>query len=409
MTAGIGILNRNGVALASDSFGEIDIYHKKKFISVERIFSLSKNHSVGILISNLVSLMSIPWETTIKAYRSYIGDKHFDTLQEYSEDFIKFLSNDKRFTDPVLEVYIIYNALDYCISEVTKSAKIIGDYEKAISDEIEKKVDFFAKEKFLDGFDDNFIKYFIEKHGKDLEQYIKIKPECNFDIKTQQNLIKMCAYVISKSNFIFENYSRTGLAFLGYGDKEIFPAIYTYEIWAIVDRNLIYKFTESNHIGVDNRLKIYSFGETDVVRTFMGGINPDFKDKIFEAIEYSFIDCFSIMKNKYIEAGIQHKLSNKEKEIISSSGKSAMSDFIKKVNDIEQKEYLDQFNNMIQMLNKREMVSLAETLVNLTIAKQRFSTDEQNVGGTIDVAIITKGDGLSWIKRKQYYNAELNY
>jgi len=30
------------------------------------------------------------------------------------------------------------------------------------------------------------------------------------------------------------------------------------------------------------------------------------------------------------------------------------------------------------------------------------------VGGPIDVAVITKGDGFVWVKRKHYFRAELN-
>jgi hypothetical protein len=31
------------------------------------------------------------------------------------------------------------------------------------------------------------------------------------------------------------------------------------------------------------------------------------------------------------------------------------------------------------------------------------------VAGPIDVAVISKGDGLVWIKRKHYFKPELNY
>jgi hypothetical protein len=32
----------------------------------------------------------------------------------------------------------------------------------------------------------------------------------------------------------------------------------------------------------------------------------------------------------------------------------------------------------------------------------------ETVGGPIDVAVISKGDGLVWVKRKHYFPAELN-
>jgi hypothetical protein len=51
---------------------------------------------------------------------------------------------------------------------------------------------------------------------------------------------------------------------------------------------------------------------------------------------------------------------------------------------------------------------MAEALVNLTSFRRRVSMDAETVGGPIDVAVISKGDGFVWIKRKHYFGAELN-
>lgn len=52
---------------------------------------------------------------------------------------------------------------------------------------------------------------------------------------------------------------------------------------------------------------------------------------------------------------------------------------------------------------------MAEALVNLTSFKRRVSSSLETVGGPVDVAVITKGDGFIWIRRKHYFNAELNH
>ncbi len=51
---------------------------------------------------------------------------------------------------------------------------------------------------------------------------------------------------------------------------------------------------------------------------------------------------------------------------------------------------------------------MAETLVNLTKFKRRVSPQEESVGGPIDVAVITKADGMIWMKRKHYFEPGLN-
>ena len=46
--------------------------------------------------------------------------------------------------------------------------------------------------------------------------------------------------------------------------------------------------------------------------------------------------------------------------------------------------------------------------MNLTSLKRRVTPASETVGGPVDVAVISKGDGLVWMKRKHYNAAELN-
>jgi hypothetical protein len=64
--------------------------------------------------------------------------------------------------------------------------------------------------------------------------------------------------------------------------------------------------------------------------------------------------------------------------------------------------------SMIGLLPKDELAAVAESLVNLTKLKLRVSQKLETVGGPIDVAVITKGDGFVWVKRKHYFSPELN-
>lgn len=57
---------------------------------------------------------------------------------------------------------------------------------------------------------------------------------------------------------------------------------------------------------------------------------------------------------------------------------------------------------------KPELARMAEALVDLTSIKRRVSSGYETVGGPIDVAVISKAEGLVWVKRKHYFPAELN-
>jgi hypothetical protein len=63
---------------------------------------------------------------------------------------------------------------------------------------------------------------------------------------------------------------------------------------------------------------------------------------------------------------------------------------------------------MVAMMPKQDLIELAEALVSITVVERKASADTATVGGPIDVAIITKNEGFVWVKRKHYFNADLN-
>ena len=54
------------------------------------------------------------------------------------------------------------------------------------------------------------------------------------------------------------------------------------------------------------------------------------------------------------------------------------------------------------------MADLAETLIMLESLKEKVTKPTESVGGPIDVAVITKSEGFIWIKRKHYFDPQLN-
>lgn len=67
-----------------------------------------------------------------------------------------------------------------------------------------------------------------------------------------------------------------------------------------------------------------------------------------------------------------------------------------------QTNYIDKLVNTISYLSKEDLADMAESLVRMTYLKRRITSEEESVGGPVDVAVITKGDGFIWLKRKHY-------
>ncbi|GAB45559.1 hypothetical protein [Gordonia terrae] len=87
----------------------------------------------------------------------------------------------------------------------------------------------------------------------------------------------------------------------------------------------------------------------------------------------------------------------------------ALNEFGQFMNDWENNFYRIPMQSSVTMLPKDELGLLAESLVNITSTRQRMSVHQQNtVGGAIDVALISIGDGFIWLNRKHYFDNTLN-
>lgn len=73
-----------------------------------------------------------------------------------------------------------------------------------------------------------------------------------------------------------------------------------------------------------------------------------------------------------------------------------------------QNEYIEPLVDTVAFLSKEDLAELVESLVKMTCLKRRITKDNETVGGPVDVAVITKGDGFIWMKRKHYFDPVLN-
>ena len=78
------------------------------------------------------------------------------------------------------------------------------------------------------------------------------------------------------------------------------------------------------------------------------------------------------------------------------------------VDQFIQTEYIQKLIETVEYLDKEDLANMAESLISLTGLKRRMTSSEEPVGGPVDVAVISKGDGFIWMKRKHYFDKELN-
>ncbi len=138
----------------------------------------------------------------------------------------------------------------------------------------------------------------------------------------------------------------------------------------------------------------------------MEGIDPSYKmaiygylDKIFKEYNKIILDNIPVSKSGKKE-GFSKKISELSKKLVL--------DFQDKMKEYEEDIHVEPIAQIVSVLPKDELAEMAESLVTLTSQKRKISLEEETVGGPIDVAVISKGDGYIWLKRKHYFTSDLN-
>lgn len=253
----------------------------------------------------------------------------------------------------------------------------------------------------------DFNKKFIQKYNALLIDAQKEVFE-NLPINNKQKnmLKKIIANVFSKYPYSRDSSNISGVVIAGFGEDEIYPSLVSYHVDGIMLDKLIYHELVSVDIGLTTTAAVLPFAQREMVDTFMEGIDPNY-DVVLEnaGIElYSeIIELFVNTLSRYSE----DEKSDIKKKLIENTRK-IYDDFSEKLSQYRSEKFSDPITNIVSILPKDELATVAESLVNITKFKRKVTMQSETVGGPIDVAVISKGDGFIWIDRKHYFKPELN-
>ena len=417
MTAEIAVLNRSAVALAADSavtVGPPDA--PKTFDTVNKLFTLSKYHPVGIMIHGGADHMRIPWEVIIKMYRESRGHRSKPHIGDYGQDFIRFLQRNlpcpeieqKQNVESILSRYFkrLYKELTNEVkTELMKGTDLkdvnVTQIVSSILDGWIKGLRGLKRLPFLTGVSMSVIlrKYINEFETAKKKELSILGPDKGLDTK----LKSFAGQVLAKDIF---SPNRTGIVIAGFGEDEWFPSLVEYYTDGVIYGKLKYKKKRDTDISRDLQASVHAFAQSEMVQRFMQGVDPDYDKYLRGAIASLMREYGGEIIEGHITATKRKKAKIKEKLYNAIGGN--IEDFFKKARNFQKERFADEITETIKFLPKEELANMAEALVNLTSLKRRISFEAETVGGPIDVALISKGDGFIWIKRKHYFSPELN-
>lgn len=217
----------------------------------------------------------------------------------------------------------------------------------------------------------------FEDYAKDFEKYLTSLPvsEDYSDLSTED------------SNIIF----------MGYGKDDLFPQIYDTCIslengkWKFdEDRTEIFKVSHKEYAHIN------LLGNLDSVYTLIWGATRDVNDILLE----NHVKTFNVYKERVLkrfkgtefESFVTKKLESYD----------AKEDFMMKMCEAVDKTYSSVLDG-IETFSVEDMVMAAETIVNAEVRLDHLGSGcKTPLNTTREIAVITRAEGLTWIKHSLY-------
>lgn len=385
MTCIASIFNKHWIAIAADSVATVLTDNWPKFFNADKIFELSPH--VWVAVYWLADFMWIPMEIIFNDLLLKLGKKDPEDLPRCLEIFLNILKEKEYIPSFGLDKLCdrIYNIIKGNLkTQITKMKlnfeKIDEKEVKIISknalDEIEININDMPKLPDLVGVDLELIKNINEFNDKNFDLFFD-KHFSSFVDKTDASTKQL--------KFIFDfivkhpiDETKTWIVFFGYWKQEIFPSLLAIELYYKLWKKIIYNNVET----INNWAKFgaRAFAQDDVIETLISWMNRYMQNDILNKMDkkLTFLNKIDIIKvHTELNGIINNQKSENAKWLVDA----------------------------VISIYPDELPVVAETLVNISSFKKRISMKEvETIGGPIDVAIVTKLNWFSRVKKKNYLN-----
>lgn len=421
MTAEIAIMNKSAVVLAADSAITIRHNGQVKVYGASKLFALSSHQPVGIMIYGNSEIMGVPWEVVIKAFRKHQKDISCPTLAEYGHNFLLYLKHHPTFftesdQGEYVNFVIGYNLkqlrqqidqnLETALAPPHQSDAALSDRapirQQTVAKTITVQCEELAKRATLPSFPEGFTDKLAEKCGEVTRQHIAaIFGDLNLSDTARAQLEYFGLNLLVKDWFV-PDYS--GVVIAGFGEDDVFPSLVAYHIGGVVNREIKVKTVKERAITKAAPVAILPFAQTEMVETFMNGINPKYKRAVESYVRRIFDEYNKSLVEKMLSGDAQKKQSDAES--LALMGHEYITEAFAEIQKWWARDYLAHLLTAVEVLPREELAIVAEHLIQFASLRGKLAVEPETVGGPVDVAVISKSGGFTWVKRKYTLETE---
>ena len=408
MTAIVGILNKRAAVMAADSAVTVSNDKGVKIYNTEtKIFSLSDEHPIGVMIYDNVEFMGTTWELIFNLYRKERGNIACKSVEEYAQAFILFLKENNYFcSDESKDNYLIQDISTYYNMVKDEVFNLLEEDDQSVEDEetvrenvsgmISALSDVCHDEGTCEEYEDYDETQFANYSKEYFDSLMEVLGEEH--LPTDMRDVWQKGFYAHLRSKVFLNGTSTGVVFVGYGEKDIFPSALATVIGGSVDNRLRYYFDtdRSDKITHDKTACVIPFAQGDVMLTMMKGIAPDLYSTIADEVHASMEKAVQQVAEKF---GLPN--DDQTTEVAAPIIEKIQDEFTETIDEVIRERFTSGIVDTVESFNVEDLVNMAESLISITNLQRHITSSEETVGGPIDVAVITKTGGFQWAKQKE--------
>lgn len=405
MTAEIAVLNKGAIALAADS--TMTVTGTGKSYPVNKLFALSRRHPVGAMVYSNSEFMGVPWETLLKMYRRQLSLAGQPTIRAYADDFLRYIGESAACTEEAEATNLrrlateLFRGVRSRVARSLETGSMTNGDDANVRTVVAEMLGALNTRDHAESLAEVDCADFVRRHRDSLEM---IAHQCFHPLvlgEQTKDLIIDLLEAFVRSDALSRGCS--GVVIAGFGETEFFPSLVQVEVDGMIDGALKVVQGQDYDIARDGlQAAIAPFAQREMVIRFMEGVDPILLDYLLAAATARFQSLASTLLSDTSSEG------EAEVDSLAPVIEELSEGLIRDVRDVCRERFADPILTIVQHLPKEELVVMAEALVSLTSLKRRVSEEEESVGGPIDVAVISKGDGFIWSKRKHYFDPKFN-
>jgi hypothetical protein len=378
VTAGIVVMNAGAVALAADSVATIPYGPGiKHYQAATKVLGLHTEAPVAMLWYGSPDYIGMPWEVIAKEYRSTVRNR-YGHLEDYAKSFFKYLDeevpswNPISSTDPPPAAALLRPLLAK-IEEATRATppeKITATIEQAVE---RWKQGLHPSVRVVGQAELNDCHDLWNWFDQSLALLGSLPNEA-------RSILQDTAHYTCTRLFVREP-GHSGIVFAGFGDEEQLPSIIHYLVGLPVGQHSRRRAAKRAAVSSRHPAVVIPFAQNDHIRMFMEGLHPNFQKW--------FASTLRELQEQYdLDQKVVERLTRRLADHINNHGRPVV--------------------DAVRFLPKGELAEFARTLIAFTAFRLRMSLADESVGEPIDVAVISRGEGLVWVHRSHYFPPELN-